>query len=89
MKTILFSKKPPRDPELELLKGELDTAREDLQQAYRLFNQAVDPELVESCIYEINAVKSRCNYLIRAIKTHSPEESAALGTEGKEGITWT
>lgn len=89
MKTDLFSRKPPRDPELELLKTELNAAQDDLQQAYRLFNQAVDPELVESCVYQISAVKSRCNYLIRAIKARSPADAAAAAAEKKEDAAWT
>ena len=41
-----------------------------------------DPELVESCIYQISAVKARCNYLIRVIKERSPEAAAAVYPEG-------
>ena len=47
----------------------------------------LDPELVESCVYQISAVKARCNYLIRAIKERSPEAAAAAGLEGAS--TWT
>ena len=86
MKTVLFSKKPLPDPELGILKAELLAAQGDLAQAYRQFNQAVDPELVESCVYQISAVKARCNYLIRSIKERSPD-AAAASLEG-EG-TWT
>ena len=70
MKTI-FSKKPQPDPELLHLKAELLTAQGELALAYRQFDQAVDPELVESCVYQISAVNARCNYLIRAIKNRS------------------
>ena len=87
MKTSLFIHNHPRqDPELNALRSELTSAQEELQQAYRLFNQAVDPELVESCVFQINAVKARCNYLIRAIKERSPSSSA---TAAREEITWT
>ncbi|MEG1593186.1 MAG: DUF2508 family protein [Oscillibacter sp.] len=88
MKTVLFSKKPAPDRELLALREELLSARGDLTQAYRQFDQALDPELVESCIYEISAVKARCNYLIRAIKARSPKAaSAAAAQEGN--ATWT
>lgn len=76
MKTALF-KKNRQDPELLALRAELSKAQGELSLAYRQFDQAVDPELVESCIYQISAVKARCNYLIRAIKEHSPEAVAA------------
>ena len=70
----VFAKKAARpDPELLTLKAELLEAQGDLAQAYRQFDQALDPELVESCVYQISAVKARCNYLIRAIKERSPE----------------
>lgn len=88
MKSYFFLKPPASDPELEILKSELSSAQEDLAQAYRQFNLAVDPELVESCIYQISAVKARCNYLIRTIKSHCPDTAAALAVE-KEDVTWT
>ena len=80
MKT-LFSKKPTPDPELLTLKAELQTAQGDLALAYRRFDRAVDPELVESCVYEISAVNARCNYLIRAIKARCPEYRSGPETE--------
>ena len=83
----VFSKKHPQDPELLLLRSELLEAQGELAQAYRQFDQAVDPELVESCIYQISAVKARCNYLIRAIKERGPQAAAAAQTEGDS--VWT
>ena len=77
MRTI-FSKKSKPDPELLALKAELQEAQGELSLAYRRFDQALDPELVESCVYQISAVKARCNYLIRAIKAREPETAAAL-----------
>ena len=77
MKTI-FSKKSKPDPVLLALKAELQEAQGELSLAYRRFDQALDPELVESCVYQISAIKARCNYLIRAIKAREPEAAAAL-----------
>lgn len=81
MKSI-FSKKSKPDPELLALKAELQEAQEELSLAYRRFDQALDPELVESCVYQISAVKARCNYLIRAIKAREPNAAAADQLEG-------
>ena len=81
MKTV-FSKKPRPDPELLALRAELLEAQGELALAYRRFDRAVDPELVESCIYHINAVKARCNYLIRRIKQYDPDAIAAARPEG-------
>ena len=87
MKTTFFKKGRP-DPELLALQEELRSAQGDLSLAYRKFDQAVDPELVESCIYQIKAEKARCNYLIRAIKERSPESVPALSRlEGE--AAWT
>ena len=86
MKSI-FSKKPKPDPELLALKAELQEAQGELSLAYRRFDQALDPELVESCVYQISAIKARCNYLIRAIKARQPAVAAALPP--KEDVTWT
>lgn len=84
-----FSNKVHPDPTLAMLRQELSAAQGELSQAYRQFNEAVDPELVESSIYQISAVKARCNYLIRAIKERSaPAETAALA-ERKEDAVWT
>lgn len=85
MKSV-FSKKPRPDPELLALRAELLEAQGELALAYRRFDRAVDPELVESCVYHISAVKARCNYLIRTIKQHDPEALAAIRPEGES--TW-
>ena len=98
MKTVLFPKKSMPDPELLALKAELAAAQGELSLAYRQFDQALDPELVESCVYQISAVKARCNYLIRAIKERgapaetapaAPARAALAEPEGKEGAVWT
>lgn len=86
MKSAFFSKKTEPDQELLLLKAELLSAQGELAFAYRQFDQALAPELVECCIYQINAAKARCNYLIRAIKEHSPQ-AAASQAEGD--VIWT
>ena len=86
MKTTFFKKGRP-DPELLTLRAELQSAQGDLSLAYRQFDQAVDPELVESCIYQIKAEKARCNYLIRAIKERSPEGCPVPQLEGD--VVWT
>ncbi len=86
MKTSIFSKKTAPDPELLALQEELLVAQGDLTCAYRQFNQAVDPELIESCVYQISAVKARCNYLIRAIKARSPEMVSAVCREDPSWI---
>ena len=88
MKSI-FSKKTKSDPELLALKAELQEAQEELSLAYRRFDQALDPELVESCVYQISADKARCNYLLRAIKARCPEDGQSGPCESEGNTVWT
>ena len=85
MRSSFFSKKPLPDPELLRLREELLQAQGELTLAYNSFDQAVDPELVESCVYQISAVKARCNYLLRSIKARCPD---ALPAGGNEDALW-
>ena len=90
MKKLFSLKKTKPDPELLALKAELLRAQTDLACAYQRFDEAVDPELVGSCVYQISAVKARCNYLIRSIKERSPGEGAlASGPLLRGDVVWT
>ena len=84
MKTVPFRSNARPDPILQDLKSELLDAQGALALAYRRFDLATEPELVESCIYQISAEKARCNYLIRAIKERSP-----IAPKSKEDAIWT
>ena len=88
MRPALFSKRPAVDPELLRLKEELLEAQQELTLAYSRFDQAVDPELVESCVYQISAVKARCNFLLRSIKERCPEAVPAFSRK-EENALWT
>ena len=88
MKSFRFSQQNKIDPELLALRQELSVAQSDLAGAYRQFDQALDPDLVESTAYQINAIKARCNFLIRAIKARSPQPTTAAA-KLEEEVTWT
>ena len=75
-----------RDDGVQELLGELSEMRVALANAYLRFNTTTEPELVDACVYEINAAQSRCNYLLRAIKERGGE-LAAFRTDG-EGAAW-
>ena len=62
---LLFHKK--RKIENPLLK-ELHATRLELETAYSVFENAVDPDLVSSSIYRINAVQERYQFLLKQIK---------------------
>lgn len=50
-----------------LLEG-LERTRSAIARAYAGFNGAADPELIESYVYEINALQARYGYLLRQVK---------------------
>jgi len=76
----------PRDGSMQELFGELSAVRTDLGDAYGRFNVTVEPELVDACIYEINAIQARYDYLLRQIKERGGE--AAFKAYSEEGAVW-
>ena len=59
------------DPELRALERELYITTQALKDAYTRFDYVCDNELIEACIFEINALKARSNYILRCIKARS------------------
>jgi len=49
--------------------GEVLAIRASLYEAYRKFDTITEPELVDACIYEINALRSRYDYAVRRAKS--------------------
>ena len=70
----------------EILRA-LQEAQRALSHAYLAFNDAVDPELVESSIYEIRSLQSRINYLLRRMKS-SEERQEAIAAVGGGKRKW-
>ena len=66
-----MAKKCSSDPALRELERELQANTQALKDAYLRFDYVCDNDLVESCIFEINALKARSNYLLRQIKQRS------------------
>lgn len=58
----------PVEEERRALLDSMAQTRRALNQAYGNFNAQVDPDLVESCVYEINALQHRYAYLARRIR---------------------
>lgn len=76
----------PRDDALSELFAELGDARSALAEAYERFNFTVEPELVDACVYEINAIQSRYGYLLRQVKERGGE--AAFKAWTGEAPAW-
>lgn len=58
----------PPQPERQELMHSLSQTRTLINQAYGGFNTTCDSDLIESYVYEINALQARYNYLLRRFK---------------------
>lgn len=58
----------PREEERQTLAQCLAQTSRQIAQAYQGFNAVQDPDLIESYVYEINALQSRYSYLLRQMK---------------------
>ena len=54
--------------EREILISELQATQRSLSEANARFNMATQPELIEQCVYEVNALKARHAYYIRMLR---------------------
>lgn len=68
---VRFNRKKARaqreEERRQLLEGMKQT-RDQLNFAYAQFNTYSDPDLVDACVYEINALQSRYSYFVRQVK---------------------
>ena len=65
-----------REEERRQLVEEMRATRARLNQAYAQFNLYSDPDLVDACVYEINALQSRYSYFVRQVKQLDAREDA-------------
>ena len=71
VKTFPFrhgQKSARREEEQRQLQSCMEEVRRSLNQAYTAFNMADDADWVESCVFEINALQARYNYLLKQAK---------------------
>ena len=59
---------PHREAERRELMSSLNHTRTLINQAYGSFNTVSDSDLIESYVFEINALQARYNYLLRRVK---------------------
>ena len=62
----MFAKK--KTPKEDLLISEINKTKLALEAAYSNFENVVDPDLIDSCIYEMNAVQNRYKFLLKQAK---------------------
>jgi len=68
----LFPRDRAREDERKELVSSLAHTRALINQAYGCFNTADDGDLIESYVFEINALQARYNYLLRRVKELEP-----------------
>ena len=54
----------------------LRQTKQDLDAARTRFDMATQPELIEQCVYEINALQARYAYFLRVVRETYPGEVA-------------
>ncbi|MDO5518917.1 MAG: YaaL family protein [bacterium] len=62
-------------PEDALIK-EIQRTRMALETAYSNFENCLDPDLIDSYIYEVNAAQKRYKFLLKQVKTLETENYA-------------
>ena len=80
---------PTDGPALHELKTSLQNTQQALSHAFAAFDYTSDPELTESCIFEIRALQSRMNYLLRQIKELEACSATAVTAHAGGRPPWT
>lgn len=62
----MLKRKQPH--EWEILSYQIKNTQLALETAYSNFDNVTDPELIDSIIYEVNAIQQRYQYLIQQLK---------------------
>lgn len=76
-------------PALLELKSSLQDTQDALNHAYAAFDYTVDPELTEACIFEIQSLQARMNYLVRQIKEMEVCAATAVTARAGGRARWT
>lgn len=58
----------PEEQEKQALMEGLERTKILINQAYNGFNRESDPDLIESYVFEINALQSRYSYLLKRVR---------------------
>ena len=67
--------KPSKDKEQEKIIKEIGRAQIDVSTAENFFQVVTDPELIDVAIYELEAKKSRYQYLLKVAKEKGIKKS--------------
>ncbi len=64
----IFKQTAENEENYALLLDDLKKTKSDLDLAYANFENVVDPDLIDSCIYQVNAVQLRYKFLLGRVK---------------------
>jgi Protein of unknown function (DUF2508). len=70
----LFKQEPQTDANYQSLLDNLMQTMNSLHLAYENFENATDPELIDSYIYEVNAIQMRYQFLLCRLKSYEIAE---------------
>jgi len=64
----ILKKSAEEDTVYRLLLDEVEKTKSELLLAYSNFENVVDPDLIDSCIYHVNAIQMRYKFLLTRVK---------------------
>ena len=64
----LFKQPTPTKGMYALLLDDLEKTKSELELAYSNFSNVIEPDLIDSCIYQVNAVQMRYQFLLGRLK---------------------
>jgi hypothetical protein len=82
-KPSFFRRSAAESEEMRELRSSLEETKQQIARVYGWFDCADDPDLIDSYVYEINALRSRYNYLLRRVK-RAGGEAVACGRNGDD-----
>ena len=69
-------KEEPKTTAYSLLLDDLEKAQCDLALAYNSFENAMDPDLIDCCIYQVKALQMRYKFLLTKAKQFDEDSYA-------------
>lgn len=79
-----FQDEKTNDNHYTLLMNDLHRTAQELRDAYRNLENAVDPDLIDCYIYELNSVQMRYKFLLTSIKKY---DAHAYETKKEDSYT--
>lgn len=73
----MLSKKERKKKEDDLLLRQIRATQEALDSAYAGFDHVTEPDLIDSYIYELNAISLRYKFLLQTAKSRQKHYSTA------------